>query len=317
VAYVRPLKNGKFRAEVERKGVRKTAVWDTEPLATTWAKKVEAEILAGNTAAGHTFTEAAERYMQDVSSGKRGKRWEDLRIPKMIGHFGGKSLAELSAPDIAGWRDARLKLVSASTVLRESKLLHNIFKIARLEWHWLDTDPFTGVKMPKHDPARHQRWGWREIRRVLRYLDYVTGQPPQTKQQEVALAFLISLRTALRAGEVLQVVPGALSGRVLTLPTTKTEKRAQVPLTRQGARLCRSVKGWTIDSSSLDALFRKARDNTLVGDLRFHDARATALTMLARKVDVLVLSRISRHKNLKMLSEVYYRATAAEIAEGL
>jgi integrase len=316
MAYIRPHK-GKYRAEVERKGVRKTAIWDTEAEAKAWAKRVEAEIMSGNVATSHTFTEAANRYMREVSAGKRGKRWEELRIPKMIGHFDDLALSEFGAPEIAKWRDMRLKTVSASTVLRESKLLHNIFKLAKAEWHWIESDPFAGVKMPKHDPPRHQRWRWHEIRQVMRYLGYVTGQPPATKQQEVALAFLIALRTAMRAGEVLQVSPKTLSGRVVTLPTSKTEKRAQVPLTRQGTRLCASVKEWTIDSASLDALFRKARDNTLVGDLRFHDARATALTLLARKVDVLVLSRISRHKNLKMLSEVYYRDTAAEIADRL
>lgn len=316
MAYIRPYK-GKYRAEVERKGVRKTAIWDTEAEAKAWAKRVEAEIAGGKTTSSHTFTEAAGRYMRDVSAGKRGKRWEELRIPKMIGHFDDKALSEFGAPDIAKWRDMRLKTVSASTVLRESKLLHNIFKMARDEWDWMESDPFTGVKMPKHDPPRHQRWRWQEIKQVLRYLGYVTGKDPQTKQQEVALAFLIALRTAMRAGEILKVGPKTLSGKVVTLEKTKTEPRAQVPLTRQGTRLCRSVKGWTISSASLDALFRKARDNTMVGNLRFHDARATALTLLARKVDVLVLSRISRHKNLKMLSEVYYRDTAAEIADRL
>lgn len=316
MAYIRKIKD-KYRAEVERKGVRKTAVWNTKAEAVAWAKKVEAEILTGAESVGYTFTNAAERYMRDVSAGKRGRRWEELRIPKMIGHFDDLPLSKMGAPEISGWRDARLKNVSASTVLRESKLLNNIFKIARDEWEWLSTDPFKGVKMPRHDPPRYQRWRWREIRKVLRYLGYVTGQEPKTKSQEVALAFLISLRTAMRAGEVLQVIPSTLEGRVITLPTTKTEKRAQVPLTKQGARLCKSVKGWTINSASLDALFRKARDNTLVGNLRFHDARATALTILAKRVDVLVLSRISRHKNLKMLSEVYYRATASEIADGL
>lgn len=309
--------NGKWRVFVERRGIRKTAVWDTWVEAVAWGKRVEAEILAGKSTQAHTFTQAASRYMIDVSSKKRGQKWEALRIPKMIGYFGTKPLTEIDASDIAGWRDSRLKIVGNSTVLRESKLLHSIFALAKAEWKWIEHDPFDGVKMPKHDPARHQRWHWREIRQVLRYLGYVTGKPPETKQQEVALAFLISLRTAMRAGEVLQVSPKTLSGRVVTLPTTKTEKRAQVPLTRQGARLCRTVTGWTINSSSLDALFRKARDNSLIDGLRFHDARATALTLLAKKVDVLVLSRISRHKNLKMISEVYYRATASEIAETL
>jgi hypothetical protein len=34
-------------------------------------------------------------------------------------------------------------------------------------------------------------------------------------------------------------------------------------------------------------------------------------------VDVLVLSRISGHTDLKVLQSAYYRATAAEIAAGL
>lgn len=128
---------------------------------------------------------------------------------------------------------------------------------------------------------------------------------------------MISLRTAMRAGEVLQVNPAALSGRVMTLLDTKTDRRAQVPLTKQGLRLCKLVSGWTVTSQVLDALFRRARDATLAGDLRFHDARATALTHMARKMDVMTLARISRHKDLKLLLNVYYRETPDQIAARL
>jgi integrase len=316
VAYIQKLKNGKFKAQVERAGVRKSAVWDTKREAEAWARITEDELLAGKKQAGHTFEQAANRYLKEVTAHKRGKRWEELRIPKMIAHFPA-SLADIHAPEVSAWRNARLETVSASTVLRESKLLHNIFKIARTEWQWIAHDPFVGVKMPRHDPPRHQRWRWTEIKRVCRYLGYVTGQKPANKQQEVALAFLIALRTAMRAGEVLQVGPATLSGKVVTLTGTKTEARAQVPLTKQGRRLCAQVTGWTVDSAGLDALFRKARDNSLIQGLRFHDARATALTLLAKRVDVMVLARISRHKNLKLLLSTYYRATAEEIAAGL
>lgn len=74
--------------------------------------------------------------------------------------------------------------------------------------------------------------------------------------------------------------------------------------------------GWTVTTASMDAIFRKARDATMAGDLTFHDGRATALTMLARKYDILTLSRISQHKDLKMLSR-YYRESSAEIAARL
>ena len=61
-------------------------------------------------------------------------------------------------------------------------------------------------------------------------------------------------------------------------------------------------------------LFRKCRDKLMIEDLHFHDARAEALTRLARRVDVLTLARISGHKDLRVLSEHYYRETAADIA---
>lgn len=52
----------------------------------------------------------------------------------------------------------------------------------------------------------------------------------------------------------------------------------------------------------------------MIEGLTFHDARATALTHLARKVDALTLAKISRHKDLSLLSNVYYRETASQIA---
>lgn len=315
VAHLRKWRGG-WRAEVQKHGIRRTAVWPSKNAAKAWADKVEAEIAEGAIADGKTFKAAVDRYVREVSSKKRGSKQEALRLHRALERFTGP-LAEITATEIAAWRDARLAEVSASSVLRESRALKHLFRIARREWRWISSDPWEGVKLPKHDPPRHQRWGWKEIVRVLRFLGYRHGKRPQTKQQEVALAFMISLRTAMRASEVLQVSPTMLTGSVITLLDTKTERRAQIPLTRRGAALCSLVRHWTIDSALLDALFRKARDRSLVGDLRFHDARATALTLLARKVDVLTLSRISRHKNLKMLSEVYYRETAEEIAKRL
>jgi hypothetical protein len=38
---------------------------------------------------------------------------------------------------------------------------------------------------------------------------------------------------------------------------------------------------------------------------------------MARKMDILTLARISRHKNLDLLRSTYYRETAEEIAARL
>lgn len=315
MAYLRKLASG-WRAEVQRNGQRLSKVWPTKREAQAWALEQEskAKALKGG---WRTFREAVTKYETEVAPKKRGEAWEVRRLAQMLEHFGDVPMSTIDAPQVAEWRDVRLKTVSGSTVVRESNLLKHLFRVARDEWRWIEHDPFRGVKLPKEADPRHQRWRWQQIRRVVRYLGYVTGRKPETKSQEVALAFMIALRTAMRAGEVLQVGPDTLSGRVVTLAQTKTEKRAQVPLTRRGAALCSLVDRWTIDGVMLDALFRKARDACMVRDLRFHDARATALTMLAKRVDVLTLSRISRHKDLRILSNTYYRATAEEIAATL
>jgi integrase len=301
-----------WRVQLQVNGQRLSKTLPTKRDAQRWAMEQEATGARLKTG-WRTFKDAATKYELEVVPKKRGAKWERARLSVMVDHFGPMPMGEIDAPDIARWRDLRLKTVSGSTVVRESNLLKHLFHTARDEWRWIDHDPFRGVKLPKESDPRHQRWRWQQIKRVLRYLGY-TGRKPETKSQEVALAFMIALRTGMRAGEVLQVGPQTLSGRVVTLAQTKTEKRAQVPLTKRGAALCGLVDQWTIDGPMLDALFRKARDACMVRDLRFHDARSSALTWLSRKVDVLTLARISRHKDLKILLNTYYRETAEEIA---
>jgi integrase len=91
-----------------------------------------------------------------------------------------------------------------------------------------------------------------------------------------------------------------------------------VPLLPPAIRLLKVVKGrgsyFTVAPGSRDTLFRKARDALLIKGLTFRDARAEILTRLARKVDVMTLSRISGHKDLNVLLRTYYREDAASIA---
>jgi hypothetical protein len=312
---VRRLPSGRWRWEVYRHGVRRSGVEDTKGRAASRASEVEGQLERGDS--GRTFAEAGDRYLREVMPRKRGAARETFRLKAIMEHFGKVHLAELDAPHMAAWRDKRLAEVSVWSVLREAGIIKSLLRICRDEWRWMEQDPFKGVRMPKDPPPRHQRWGFREIRRVLRFLGYQRGRAPSTKYQEVALAFVIALSTALRAGEVLQVAPSRIRNGALALESTKTEGYVRVPLTRRGARYCALVDRWTIDSANLDALFRKAMAAVLVDDLRFHDTRASALTWLARKVDVLTLARISRHKDLRILQNVYVRETAEEIAKRL
>lgn len=311
--------SGGYRCQVYVKGVRDSQTFKTKRDAQQWGAQREMELRAASVMGGKTFAQAAERYIAEVCDKKDGGPWEKLRLARMVEHFGATRLSDIGAPQIAAWRDARLagdeqhKAVSGSTVVRESNLLRNVFTKARDEWRWMDHRPFSGVKLPEEAEPRHQTWPWQKIKRVLRRLGHVTGQAPTTKRQEVALAFLVSLSTSLRAAEVLRVGPDTFNAatRVIVVKA-KGKLRSEIPVPRRAAKHC-ALANFTLTSKTLDVLFRKARDQTMAGDLTFHDGRATALTLLARRVDILTLARISQHSDLKMLQR-YYRESSADIA---
>lgn len=327
MASIKPYRKG-FRAQVFVKGRRKSKVFRTRREATAWAGAQEAT-LAMAPATKHTVRQLIERYIEDVMPGKRGHIHEERQALALLRDFPGlaaKKLSEVDTPDLVAWRDARLRTVKAATVLRNINWLRHAFKLARREWKWMDRNPFDGLGLPHKPAGRDRRVSWREVYRLCRNLGYRPGKAPETKNQEVALAFMVGLRSAMRAGEILSLGRKTLNRarRVASVPHKTqhlTGRLREVPLDRHALRLLEPVadreRCFTISSAVLDAMFRKARDRLLIEDLHFHDTRGEALTRLSRKVDVLTLARISGHKDLKILLETYYRETAEQIAARL
>lgn len=312
------LPSGLWRAQVARSGQRLSSTFDTKSAANQWALKVEAELIAAKRGdvPKKTVAEALDRYAVEVSPKKRGARWEILRLNAYKAEpWAARWLTNLSPADLAAWRDRRLLGVTPGSVQRDFNLLRAVFTKARKEWGWLDGDPLAGVENPGDNRPRKRRTRWGEIRAICRALGY----PGDTKSAEVARAYLIAHRTAMRAGEILSLTPKTvdLRKRVAHLRNTKNGDDRDVPLSRKACRLFEGWAGWTVHASSLDALFRKARDRCGIKDLHFHDARADALTRMSKKVDVLTLAKISGHRDVNLLSRVYYRVTAAEIAARL
>lgn len=310
MAYIRKWRDG-WRAEVQKNGQRTSKVLPTKREAQQWALEQEAQ--AKSIKHGwHTFAQAADRYEAEVTPTKKGAKWERSRLGRLRQHFGSIRLGELDAPHIAAWRDTRLKTVTPSTVVREANLLKHLLKIARDEWRWMNDDPFKGVKLPAENEPRHQRWGWRQIRVILR-----VGQVSGEKTREVSEAFHIALRTGMRLQEVL-AAPAAFdkTKRVVTLSSTKTTGRVQIPVSRKAAKLI-DRPPFKVGANEASTLFSKLCKKAGIEGLTFHDSRATALTLLSRKVDVMTLARISRHNDLTLLQRTYYRESAAEIAARL
>lgn len=317
-----------YRAQVFVGGRRASRVFRTQREANAWAAQME-EQLAAAPADRHTLRDLVEDYVDKVMSKKRGNVHEERQARAFLRDFAwlaDKRLADLDTPDFVRWRDERLQTVSDATVLRNLNWLRHAFRVAREEWKWMTGNPLQGLRIPKNPAPRTRRVSPAEVRALCRVLDYRPGRAPETKSQEVALAFLVGLRSGMRAGEILSLGSANLDLRrrvasVAHKTQHLTGKPRDVPLTRHAVRLLQPVahleRCFTISSAVLDTLFRKARDRLLIEDLHFHDSRAEALTRLARKVDVMTLAKISGHKDLRILSQVYYRETAEQIAARL
>ena len=310
MAYIRKYRD-RWRAEVQKHGQRPTQMFDTKREAQAWALAKEAELDRLQGSHGRTLQDAVDQYLKTVSKGK-GLEWERRRFAAMVAHFGADAcLALIDSDAIGRWRDKRLETVSGSTVNREANLLRHLFSTATDEWRWLDRNPFKGVRMPKENPPRQHVWTWQLIRRVLR-------QERGDLTGEMIRAFHISLHTALRLQEALGATYDARR-KVLVLGKTKGTRpgqRVEVPVTRRAARALPKLMAtpFKVDPNMGSTLFSKLCRQMLIEGLTFHDARATALTLLSRRMDVMTLARISRHKDLKLLLSTYYRETAEQIA---
>jgi hypothetical protein len=299
----------RWRVQINKVGLRKTKVFDSKREAQAWALELEATAKARATG-WRTFAEAAAEYARTKTQAKAGKAWEVRRIESFVSHFGSKALGELDSPDMARWRDTRLQAVTASTVVREANVLKHILSTARDEWRWMDNDPWRGVKLPQENPARTARWTWPIIKRVLR-----AGQRAGGKTRETTEAFHIALRSGMRLQEVLAAPQHFDAKRRVVTVKTKTAKHGEdIPIGRIAAKLL-DRPAFVVQPNEASVLFRKLTKSLMIDGLTFHDSRGTALTLLAKKVDVMVLARISRHKDISLLHRVYYRDTAADIAK--
>jgi integrase len=305
--HVRPYRDG-WRTEVQRNGQRLSKTFKTKREAQAWGIEQEASSKALGKG-WRTFGQAVEDYQASYTHKKPSATWERNTLARLLAEFGEDThIGAIDQPAIAKWRDRRLKTVSGSTVQREATVLRHLFHIARDEWRWIDASPFRGVKLPAENRPREAVWPWQLIKRVLR-------AQREGKTAEMQRAFRIALRTGMRLSEVLSA---KLAGNIAVLPKDKmTQAPVKVPLTRHGRRLLAASAPFTVDPNEGSVLFGKLCRELLIEGLTFHDSRATALTHLARKVDVLTLSKISRHRDLRILQNTYYRETAEQIAARL
>lgn len=310
----------KWRAEVYRDGRRACKSFDTKQQASAWAIQREAE-LAGAQLEQHSVAEALTKFAGEVSPTRRGERWEVVRCTRLAKSDLGKlRMDTIKTPDLAKWRDQRLKEVGPASVRRELNLLRAVFKKAIKEWRWMDVNPVVDLDAPQSPPSRRRRITDDEAARMVLALGY-DGGAPQNAMQRTALAFLFALETAMRSGEICGLKWSDVSAKSVELPRTKNGDRREVPLSTRAREIIALLpRGrptvFDLNNGSRDTFWRAARKRAGIANLTFHDSRSEAIWRLSKKLNVLELARMIGHRDVRSLM-FYFNTTAAELADRL
>lgn len=329
MATPKKTKTGRWQVQIEIAGVRESGTFDTRREADAWVQQRATELRAvkgGRAGTVKTLRDALREYAEKVTPAKRGWAKELIRLKAFEGPAHArlplaKLLAEVTAADLAAWRDARLMVVERGSVLRDLTLLSNVFEVARREWGWVATNVCADVRRPAQPDHREVVITGHQIRRMLRALGW-NRSSARTVSQGVANAFLLALMTGMRAGEICALAPEDIRADHCIVRTSKTGAGRSVPLLATGLRVIEFMRGFDeervfgVTPQTLDALFRRARTRAGLDGFTFHDSRHTAATRLAQRLHVLDLCKMFGWKNTTR-ALTYYNPTASDIAKRL
>lgn len=323
---------GRWSIQIAVAGQRDSGTFDTKTQANAWAAQRSTELRAlrgASPGSTKTLRDALRRYAEEVSPSKKGERWEVIRLaafesPDHAPLPVTKKLIDLTAGDLALWRDARLDRVTRGTVLRDLTLLASVFEHARREWGWLDVNPAKNVRRPAQPEHRERVITGPEVRGMLRALGWPARQADgrrrvRSVKQAAAVCFMLALQTGMRAGELCGLTPADVMADHLKIRAGKTGRR-DVPMTPTTRRVVDMLEGWSgdtllgIKAQTLDAFFRQARDKAGLAGFTLHDARHTAATRLAQRLHVLDLCKVFGWKSTTR-ALTYFNPSAADLAK--
>lgn len=310
----------RWRVQVRRQGqpdLNKT--FGTKARAREWAIQVEAG-LEGDTRKllKHTLGDAFRAYAEEVSPGKRGARWERVRLAAL----GKDAIAKLpimavDSERLGKWRNARLEQVGPATVRRELNLLQSVFEVARVEWKWVKSNPVKDVRKPQEPPPRRRGVADAEVAKLAKHAN-------GDGYREVLAGFELGIESGMRAGEMWSLGRNQvnLKTRVAHLERTKNGDDRDVSLSPRAVRIIKALLAdgrpmlFTISNAVRDTLFRNLRTLAGLEDLHFHDSRSEAVTRLSKKLPILELADQIGHRDIKSL-QAYYKPSAADRARRL
>ena len=329
-----PRKRGDaYRIEIMIDGKRMSATRDTIKECHAWASRKLLESKAGQLSTADTRSQLklSELMTIQYESSRRqskGKR-TDLDYQRMITRdyawLTSMRVVDITAQDLTRYRDMRLKEVVPSTVLRDFSYLSSVFAYAVKNLFIIDKNPCLDVHKPSKSKDRYRRISQDEIDALLIACDYQVGQTPSQGKHWVGWCFIWAIESAMRRGEIFGMTWGDVHKNHVHLPVTKTDDPRDVPLSPIMRELLTCLPSYdehdkkdnlfVVNVESFKTAFDRACVKASIKDLQFRDTRHEAISRFVKtqKLPVELVAKITGHKKIETLLNVYYNPTADEL----
>ncbi len=315
-----------WQVRVRKKGYPlQVKTFDKKAQAQTWARQVETEMDRGiwqdrGEAERTTVNDLLDRYAREILPTKRGDAGKVMpHIRALKAGLGEKSLAALSARDVAEYRDARLSTgLKTQTARHDLALLSRAIKQGMMEWGIAlpAGNPVLNVRMPAPSKPRDRRLASGEEERMLAAL-------ADCENPYMRPLMLFALETAARLGELLDLRWENIdfSRKTAVFYDTKNGDDRTAPLSSAAIAVLHSLprdlagRAFPISESAVEQGWRRARKRAAIEDLHFHDLRHEATSRLFEKgLNPMQVAAITGHKTLQMLKR-YTHLRAEDLAK--
>lgn len=317
-------RNGQWQVQVRRRGFQPVSkTFQTRQDAAGWARQAETEMdrnvfVPRKAAESVTVLELTDRYLREVAPHKRSFRAMRYDLLALGRYFRHRTLATLTAPAVAEFRDSRLAVGCAgATVGKQLNVLARVIDTAGREWGMqVPTNPARLVSRPTPAPGRSRRLTVAEEAVLL-------AACRNSRSVNLEPIVILAIETAMRLGELLSLkwADTRLDRRTVELHLTKNGESRSVPLSNRATTVLRTLgtgagrvfPNWK-DTLSFEHAWHRAVIKSGLSDLRFHDLRHEATTRLFELgLNPMQVAAITGYRTLQMLKR-YTHLRAEDLA---
>ena len=247
------------------------------------------------------FEKFADEYIEYAKANKRSWTRDEISLKHLIPHFKGLCLSKINPKHIEDYNRKRLDKVKPATINRELTLLKFMFSLAE-KWKYANENPVKEVKFFQERQYLMKVLDKEEIKRLIT----VAGDPLRP-------IIILALNTGMRKGEILNLRWSDVdfADCYIYIKKSKSNVMRKIPMNTIVVASLKNIKrendyvfpGPRTGKQYSDIFypFKQACEKAGIKDMRFHDLRHTAATLMVMGgIDLVTVKEILGHSDIQM-----------------